>query len=215
MSQSLEKRSIVHKIKAIIKSLIIAFFFTTFIILVIGITFGPVINKGLSILSTLSLELGYGSNDNVKFDPVKKKLAVKPSWGAQFGQLVIPSISVDIPIYHGDDTPQLATGAGHSPGTKFPGEGGTVLLAAHNSHGLFYTLPQIKIGDKVSVKTIYGDFNYEVYKTDIVDFRDKDAVEIQNDEEILAMYTCYPVDNVWYVNDRFIVYAKLVGDSDD
>lgn len=213
MSHKLEKQSIVYKIKAIIKNLIIAFFFTLFIILVIGLLFGPVINKGLAVLNTLSLELGYGSNENVNFDPGKKRLIVQPSWGTKFGRLIIPSIEVDIPIYHGDDTPQLVDGAGHAPGTRFPGEGGSILLAAHNSHGLFYTLPQIQMGDRVEVETIYGNFYYEVYKTDIVDYRNRDAVTIQNDEEILIMYTCYPVDNVWYVNDRFVVYAKLVGDD--
>lgn len=213
MFSKLEKQSIVYKIKAIIKSLIIAFFFTAFIVFIIAVFFGPVIDKGLSILNTFSLELGYGSNDNVKLDSIKKRLTVQPSWGTQFGRLIIPSISVDIPIYHGDDTPQLVDGAGHSPGTRFPGEGGSILLAAHNSKGLFYTLPQIQNGDRVKVETIYGNYEYEVYKTEIVDYRNKDAVEIQNDEEILMLYTCYPVDNIWYVNERFVVYAKLVGDN--
>ena len=207
------KHSKMYKVKAIIKSLIIAFFFSTFIVLIITLTFGSTIKKGLSIINTFSLELQYGSNENVHFDEIKKRLSVQPSWGTSFGRLVIPSIQVDIPVYHGDDTPQLVDGAGHTPGTRFPGEGGTIILAAHNSHGLFYTLPQIQIGDKVTIETIYGTFHYEVFKTDIADYRNDDAFPIQNDEEILLLYTCYPVDNIWYVNDRFIAFAKLVGDK--
>lgn len=213
MSSRLEKHKLLYKVKAIIKSLVIAFFFSSFIILLITLILGPTINKGLKALNTLSLELDYGSNENVKFDISKKELVTLPSWGTTFGTLRIPSISVDLPIYHGDDTSQLAKGVGHSALSQFPGEGGSVLFAAHNSKGQFYTLPQIKIGDIVYVDTIYGNFQYQVVNTAIADYRDEDAFPIQNDEELLILYTCYPVDNLWYVNDRFVAYAKLVGDS--
>ena len=213
MSTKLKKRRLLTKVKAIISSLIIAFFYSATIIFIISLFFGSTIKKGLSILNTLSLNLEYGTNENVHFDKIKKRLTSHPSWGSEFGRIKIPSIMVDIPIYHGDDTPQLARGAGHYAGSKFPGEGGSIILAAHNSHGLFYTLPQIKIKDHITVETIYGNFEYEVYDTKIADYRNEDAFPIQNEEEILILYTCYPVDNIWYVNDRFIAYAKLVGDQ--
>lgn len=213
MFSKLEKRKIMYKMKAMGKSIIIAFFLSAFTVFLICLTFGSKIEDGLSMLNTISLNLNYGDNDNVSFDNVKKRLVTQPSWGTKFGRLIIPSISVDIPIYHGDDKEQLVDGAGHFAGSYFPGEGGSIIFAAHNSHGLFYTLPEIKIGDRVTVETIYGKFEYEVYKTDIVDYRDNDAFPIQHDEEILMMYTCYPVDNVWYVDDRFLVSAKLVGES--
>ena len=109
--------------------------------------------------------------------------------------------------------PQLAAGAGHYAGSQFPGEGGSIIVAAHNSRDKFYKLPQIQIGTKVDIETIYGKFQYEVYKTAIADYRNEDAFPLQEDEEILMIYTCYPVDSIWYVNDRFIAYAKLVGES--
>ncbi|MBQ8131724.1 MAG: class D sortase [Bacilli bacterium] len=203
------------KIKAIIKHLIIAFFFSSLAVLITLIVFGKTIDKGLSMINTVSLGLDYGSNENVSFDKVSKRLTVQPSWGTVFGRLKIPSISVDLPIYHGDDTEQLVDGAGHYAGSWFPGEGASIILAAHNSHGLFYTLPQIQKGDRIRIETIYGNFDYEVYYTDIRDYRDREAFPIQDQEEILMLYTCYPVDNVWYVNERFIAYARLVGDKSE
>ena len=72
----------------------------------------------------------------------------------------------------------------------------------------------IHTGIKVNAETeTYGDFEYQVYNTAIADYRDEKAFPLQNEEEILMLYTCYPVDNVWYVKDRFIAYAKLVGDD--
>ena len=213
MFSKLKKHSIAFKLKAMISSLIIAFFYASFIIFVITLFAGKYVKKSLAIVNTLSLEMNIGSNEEVHYDRLKRTLEVMPSWGSEFGRIKINSIGVDIPIFHGDDVPQLATGAGHYAGSDFPGEGGTIILAAHNSRGLFYTLPQIQNGAIINVETIYGNFDYEVYNTAIADYRNTDAFFLQNEEEILILYTCYPVDNVWYVNDRFVAYAKLVGES--
>lgn len=215
MFTELRKPSKFNKIKAIIKNLIIAFFFSAFIIFIFTLIVGEQFNKYLSIMNSIQGGYEIASNENVKFDPIKKKLTVQPSWGASFGTLKIPSIDIDIPVYHGDSPEELVDGAGHYAGSYFPGEGASIVLAAHNSHGLFYNLPQIKIGDIATIETIYGTFKYQVYKTDIVDYRDDSKFPIQTDEEILMLYTCYPVDNVWYVDDRFVAYLKLVGDDNE
>ncbi len=211
--KSRKLRKIVYKFKAIIGSLIIAFFFSAFFIFVVALIFGDTIHKGLSILNTLSLEMNIGKNENISYDPLEKKLDVLPSWGTQFATLKIESIGVDVPVFHGDDMIQLSQGAGHYLGSQFPGEGGSIILAGHNVKGMFHDLPNINIGDKIQVNTIYGDFEYEVYETKIDDYRNEDAFPIQNEEEILILYTCFPINNVWYVTDRYIVYAKLVGDQ--
>ena len=211
--KSRKLKNVIYKFKAIIGSLIIAFFLSAFFIFVIALIGGKPIQRGLSMLNTLSLEMNIGKNEKITYDSVEKSLDVLPSWGTQFATLKIESIGVDIPVFHGDDMLQLADGAGHYAGSQFPGEGGAIIFAAHNAKGLFYTLPQIQNGDKIQVETIYGNFEYEVYDTAIADYRDEKAFPLQNEEEILMLYTCYPVDNVWYVKDRFIAYAKLVGDN--
>ena len=200
------------KIGAIIKSLIIALFFSCFIVFLIGTLFGSYINKGLSILNTISIKLNNADKNEIHFDKIKKRLTKQPAWGSIIGRVKINNIQIDIPIYQGDGNLQLVDGAGHHAGSYFPGEGGSILLAAHNSHGLFYNLPQIQIGDIVTLEMTYGTYNYKVFKTDIQDYRNLDAFPIQKDEEFVMLYTCYPVDNVWYVDDRFIAFAKLVGE---
>ena len=201
-----------NKLGAIIKSLIIAFFFSTFFVFLVGTFCGSYINKGLSILNTISIKLNNAGNKEIQFDKMKKRLTHQPAWGANIGRLKIPSISVDLPIYQGDSKAQLVDGAGHHAGSYFPGEGGSILLAAHNSHGLFYTLPQIQINDIVTIEMSYGTYQYQVFKTDIANYNNLEAFPIQDQEEYVMLYTCYPVDNVWYVDDRFIAFAKLVGD---
>ena len=33
-------------------------------------------------------------------------------------------------------------------------------------------------------------------------------VPIQEEEEILMIYTCWPINNIGYATDRYVVYAK-------
>ena len=35
-------------------------------------------------------------------------------------------------------------------------------------------------------------------------------MEIQTDEEVLMVYTCYPVETLGEKKDRFVVYAKKI-----
>ncbi|MBR3162066.1 MAG: class D sortase [Bacilli bacterium] len=170
-----------------------------------------IINK-LSIPATANNE----SNEDIKFDKIKKRLSTYPNYGDKFGSVEISSIGVDVVLYHGESLKILKYGLGHHAGSYFPGEGGTILIAGHNTFGMFYNLPKIKIGDNILVRTLYGDYSYKVIKTDI-----KEAsvltkeIKVNNKEEILVLYTCYPVEIPGYKSKRFVAYAKLVGDSNE
>ena len=74
-------------------------------------------------------------------------------------------------------------------------------------------LPKLKIGAKVILDTIYGKYTYEVYDTKIIKDTDEDSLPIQKQEEILMMYTCYPVATIGHKDKRYVVYARLVGEE--
>ena len=148
----------------------------------------------------------------VKFSVEEKVLISRPSWGEYFANLKIPSASIDLPVYQGDEDEQLAKGVGHYFGSFFPGEGASIILAAHNGVGLFHTLPEAKVGDIVTMDTTYGKFNYKIYQTEVIYYKDENKLPIQKDQEILMIYTCYPVDKMFFSEYRYVVYAKLVGE---
>ena len=131
------------------------------------------------------------------------------------GGIKIPSVGIDLALYNGEALEILRYGAGHHAGSFYPGEGGTIIIAGHNIRGHFYTLPQVNIGDKIILNVTYGTYTYEVTKTEI-----RNAVELgenlhlRRDEEELMLYTCYPVETPGWKADRFVVYAKLVGEED-
>ena len=63
-------------------------------------------------------------------------------------------------------------------------------------------------GDIIKIHADYGEFEYTIYETRIIEETDLDAVPIQHEEEIFMLYTCYPVDQIGHPTKRFVVYAK-------
>lgn len=207
---------IINKVKVIAKHLVIAFLFVSIIISPIYIFFGTKIEKTINIINKLAIPTTNTkpTNKNIKIDKIKKRLATYPNYGDKFGNLKISSLNIDIVLYHGESLKILKYGLAHHAGSYFPGEGGTILIAGHNTLGIFYNLPKININDDINITTVYGNYNYKVVKTDI-----KEAsiltkeININDKEETLILYTCYPVETPGYKSKRFVVYAKPVGDN--
>ncbi|MBP3708105.1 MAG: class D sortase [Clostridia bacterium] len=97
---------------------------------------------------------------------------------------------------------------GHSSGSYFPGEGGTILCMGHNTKAFLHDLPMIKIGEEIEITTTYGEYKYQVYDKKVVNMYDTDQTPIQKEQEILMLYTCFPVDGFGTKTDRYVVYAK-------
>lgn len=206
------------KVKAVAKELVIAFFFSAFILFFIFILFGNKIEKTSSLINKLFVFNGYyeKKEKDIKIDKIKKRLTHYPSYGEAFGSVQIPSVSIDVTLYHGESLSVLKYGLGHHAGSLFPGEGGTIIIAGHNTYGQFYTLPQVKVGDIVIINTIYGTYNYEVTSTDIAEAKVLGHnLKISHDEETIMLYTCYPVETPGYKTQRFVVYGRLVGESNE
>ena len=206
------------RVKVITKHLVIAFFFVCIIVFFFYYICGEKLEKTITIINKLSIPAAVNneSNENIKFDKIKKRLTNYPSYGDKFGNVEISRINVDVVLYHGESLKILKYGLGHHAGSYFPGEGGTIIIAGHNTLGMFYDLPKIRIGDNILIKTLYGNYNYQVIKTDIKEASvlTKDLI-VDNKEEKLVLYTCYPVEIPGYKSKRFVVYAKMVGDSNE
>lgn len=207
----MHNNKIVKKIIAIAQEVAIAIFFTSVVLLILNLVVGDITSDILSLISILEKNNSTKKSTDIVYNYESKSLEKYPSWGEKFGTLTIKSIDrYDLPIYHGDTLDIIKNGIGHNAGTYFPGEGGSIVLGAHNSTRDFYYLPQVNIGDTVSIKTSYGIFDYEVYDTAIINEKDSSKLPIQKDEEILMLYTCYPVGGIGYRDKRYVVYAKLV-----
>ena len=129
-------------------------------------------------------------------------------YGTKYARMKIDSINVDLPLYYGEGLDLLKNGIGQDSNSYFPGEGGTILCMGHNFKSFLARLPETKIGDKIQIQTSYGTFEYKIYESKIVHETDLGAAPIQNKEEILIIYTCYPINNIGHAYQRYLVYAK-------
>lgn len=197
-------------ILATIKHLIVAIMFIILITVIIFVLFGSRISMAISLINKVSIDTSNVVLKDVKLNSITKRLESYPEYGTKYGDLTIDSIDVDLPLYYGDTLSILRNGVGHSSGSYFPGEGGTIVCMAHNTRGYLYNLSDIEIGANIVITTTYGKFTYEVEETKIVPETQVDAVAVSHGEEMLILYTCYPTNTFGHATKRFITYSKLV-----
>lgn len=94
----------------------------------------------------------------------------------------------------------------HLASSKNPGEGGNIIIYAHNTKGLFAKLSQIKLGDEIALKT-KNDILYR-YKTQEIHTVFPQASDFvgEKQEETLTLYTCAG----FFDTKRFVAVAKPI-----
>lgn len=139
---------------------------------------------------------------------INNMMVKRPGLGSKFGQIIIPSVSIDYPLIHGDRDEDLENGVGHFAGSTLPGEGGNVVLAGHRDT-VFRNLKNIKLGDEIELQTYYGLFYYKVSNIRIVEPNDKTVV-VTSSREMLTLYTCYPFEYIGHAPKRYAVNADFI-----
>ncbi|MGO4680907.1 class C sortase [Microbacterium sp. 2MCAF23] len=113
-------------------------------------------------------------------------------------RLRVPSIGVDLPIYHGTADSTLAKGVGHLEGTSLPvgGEDQHAVLTAHRGLAgatLFDNLDQVKVGDTFTVEVFGQVLTYRVRDTRVVLPEETQALYPQAGEDLVTLVTCTPL----------------------
>ena len=204
MSKQTHKKYKFNK-KAFATYVAISFLFVCFFIVMVFYGFGRVIKRYTNRINTVAMKSN-STFGKITFDSVKKRLSSIPSYGTKYGNIKIDKIDLKLPIYFGDNMEILSYGVGHYAGSYFPGEGGSIILAGHNDSGYFERILELVGGDKIVIETSYGTFDYSVFDTKIVSENNLSAFPIQEERELLILYTCYPL-GVGYKTERFVVYA--------
>ena len=200
--------------KEIVKELAISFFFVALFLLGYRFLLKEPLDKKLSILNVMAVSPKDNDKEakRVEFDDITKRLKVYPKYGSIYATLKIPSISLELPVYFGDTKEILSKGVGHYSGSFFPGENGSIIMGAHNNAGYFRELPSIKKEDVIIIDTVYGVYKYQTYDMKIVQMTDEDKIPIVRGDEVLMLYTCYPVTAVGFTSQRYVVYARKVSE---
>lgn len=196
--------------KATIINVIVALLITVSLILIIKICFGQYIESIFSLLNTVSINTENKQEVKTVIDASTNTIKNYPEYGTKYATIEIPSINLNLPVYYGDTLDILKQGVGHSSGSYFPGEGGSIVYMGHNSSSIFRKFSNLKNGDEIVVTTTYGKYTYDIYDMKIINETDLDKLPIQNEKEILMVYTCYPFINIGYTTQRYVVYANKV-----
>lgn len=195
-------------IKATIIDLIVALLLTVLIIILIKISLGQEIDLVMSLINTVSVEQSENVEVDTILDKETNKITNYPEYGAKYATIEIPTINVNLPVYFGDTLEILKNGVGHSSGSYFPGEGGSIVYMGHNAKTIFRRFSELEKGNEIKVTTTYGEFIYEIYDMKIIKETDLHELPIQKGKEILMVYTCYPFNNIGYTTQRYVVYAE-------
>lgn len=199
-------------VKATVRDLIVAFIYVFIVMTVFFFFFNDVISEVFSIVDLISEKSVPKVNEEIKINIETNVMEGYPELGTRYGTFKINSQGINLPIYYGDTMEILKYGMGHSPETYFPGEGGTIIYMAHNTANMLRHLPDVNIGDIIEINLSYGNYKYEVFDKKIFTVNNYDDLSINHDEEILKVYTCYPVTAITYTEYRYLVLARRIYD---
>lgn len=114
------------------------------------------------------------------------------------GHIHIPSISLDLPIYHGSDDETLLKGAGHLEGTSLPvgGTGTRTVITAHRGLAeaeMFTRLNEVATGDIFSLTIVGQTITYKVIDIQTVDPDESHRLRADPARDLATLVTCTPL----------------------
>ncbi len=136
---------------------------------------------------------GPGINDPFTFAPDDQSFAETGLADLPIGVLTVRSMDVEVPVYLGSTDENMRRGATVVAGTSAPlGEtSSNCVIAAHRST-FFREMENVKAGDRVELRTIWGSYVYEVSETKLIYPSEVSAVSVQSGRDLLTISTCHP-----------------------
>jgi len=126
------------------------------------------------------------------------------------GYVTIPRMEIELPIFLGASTDNLAKGAANLGQTSLPvgGINTNTVLAAHRGYrgsAMFRDIESLEIGDKIYITNFWETLAYEVVETKVILPSDISEILIQQDRDLISLITCHPYTKNY---QRYIVYAE-------
>lgn len=113
------------------------------------------------------------------------------------GVVKVPSLRINLPIYHGTETDTLLTAAGHIEGSSLPigGPSTHTIISGHRglpSARLFTDLDKLEIGDYFMFQVLDDTYTYQVDQIKIVEPNDFTYLQIEEGKDLATLQTCTP-----------------------
>jgi sortase A len=133
------------------------------------------------------------------------------------GYIQIPSINVNLPVYHGTEESVLQVAVGHIAGSSLPvgGEGSHCVVSGHRglpTARLFTDLDDLEEGDLFLMNILEETLTYEIDQIRIVLPEEVDDLAIVAGKDYCTLVTCTP----YGINThRMLVRGHRIGNMDD
>lgn len=117
--------------------------------------------------------------------------------GEVFGVLSIPALDLEMPVYLGASSQNMALGAAQLGQTSVPvgGKNTNTVIAGHrgwNGADYFRYITELVPGDRITITNLWETLEYAVVGTRIISPDDVDAIKIQPDKDMITLFTCHP-----------------------
>ncbi|MDK8433909.1 MULTISPECIES: class C sortase [unclassified Brevibacterium] len=127
-------------------------------------------------------------------------------------RLRIPSIDLDLPVYHGTSDATLLKGLGHLEGTSLPVGGRNTHSVITGHRGLaeatmFTNLDKVGKGDRFTLTTFGEVLSYQVVRTQVVEPDETESLQTASDRDLVTLVTCTPLG---INSQRILVTAERV-----
>ena len=128
----------------------------------------------------------------------------RPVDGVDFA-IRVPKLGYYAAVREGVDSGVLYASPGHYPTTRWPGNPGTVGVAAHNVYWINF--PELGKGDEIDLETRYGVYRYRVVSTEIVNPDNRTALVTDSNGYHLTLTTCWPLWAGAFATQRYIIHT--------
>ena len=113
------------------------------------------------------------------------------------GSIKIPSVKINLPIYHGTEETVLQVASGHYLGSSLPigGKSTHAILTGHRglpSAKLFTDLDRLEVGDIFYIKVLGEILEYQIDQIEIVLPEEVEGLSIVPGEDYVTLVTCTP-----------------------
>lgn len=139
-------------------------------------------------------------------DTSEKGEVQRPSFGELFAILSCDALETEVPVYWGSGNELLELGACQATNSAVVGTEGNAVISAHVDT-FFSKLDKVGEGDRITVKTNYGEFIYTVKEKISFNSNDRSFV-VPTEDTRLTLYTCYR-DILGNSDKRFGVVCEL------
>lgn len=122
---------------------------------------------------------------------------LNPSGNGVMGQVIIPKLGLELPIYHGTSNEVLAEGIGHIPGSSLPVGGASTHCVISGHRGLptselFTNIDQLVEGDTFELHVLGKTLTYQVDQIRIVLPDQVQDLAIEPGQDLCTLVTCTP-----------------------